>query len=226
MKKLHDVTGFYAYWIYVATKSIHFGNGKYDITKDRLPTKAKFLNSWNSERKDRDGYVFMRVQERIPAVKEAYIRCFAAYYLKNPAFHVSDILADDFQTYKANELELKDLLATVKRDYLTAILRCKERDIQYQTMFYGTGQHLPMIFRLYDQKKISANSLIAFDIIFGISNFKTRGFHGLTIVEEDRIKTYRKIFDKYSPIVYNYFKHIEWKEKIQDYHHYIMKYGR
>jgi 5-formaminoimidazole-4-carboxamide-1-beta-D-ribofuranosyl 5'-monophosphate synthetase len=91
-------------------------------------------------------------------------------------------------------------------------------------MFYGAGNgHLPIVFKLYDQKKISANTLIAFNEIFGISNFKTRGFHGLTIVDADRMKRYQKIFDKYSPIVYNYFKDIKWKQEIQAYHHEIMK---
>jgi hypothetical protein len=229
MKKLHDFSGFHAYWIYVTVKSIHFGSKKFDIMRQRLPKKERFLKSWNDGRKDRDGMMFYRVMERLPANKAAYIRCFAAYYMRNSSFHVSDIMNDDFDTYKANELELNDILNKVKSDYLTATLYCHEKDIQPEDMFYGraeTYKRLPLIYRLYDIGKISHNSLIAFNEIFGMGNFQTRGFHDMNIVDAEKIKSYRLIFDKYSPIVYHHFEGIEWQKEIQEYHHHIMKYGR
>lgn len=228
MNKLHDITGFHAYWIYVAVKNIHFGSKKYNIMESRLPQKKRFLKSWNDGRKDRDGMMFLKIMEKIPANKEKYIRLFAAYYVKNPSFHVSDILNDNFQTYKGNELELNDILETTKSDYLTAILYCFEKGIQPEDMFYGRDKgyvEFPLIFKLYDRGKISANSLIAFNEVFGIRS-KLRVQACTNIVDEGRAKEYQLIFDKYSPIVYNYFQAISWKKEIQKYHHHIMKYGR
>jgi hypothetical protein len=228
MKKIHDFTGFHAYWIYVTVKSIHFGTKKFDIMHQRLPKKERFLKSWNEGRKDRDGMMFLKVMERIPARKMDYIRCFAAYYMKNPSFHVSDIMNDDFQTHKGNELELNDILATVKSDYLTALLYCNEKGIQPEDMFYGRDNGYliyPVIYRLYDIGKVSVNSMIAFHEVFNIGA-KICVNHETNIVDLERAKEYRLIFDKYSPIVYNYFEGIAWKKEIQDYHHYIMKYGR
>lgn len=224
MIKTYNMTGFHAFWIYVAVKNIHFGDNKYNIMEQRLPTKARFLKTWNDGRKDRDGMQFLKIMERISGQeKQDYIRLFAAYYMKNPNFHVSVILNDNFHTYKQNELELNDLLATVKSDYLAAILYCHEKDIDPQHMFYGNDS-LPLIYKMFNRGKISTNSLIAFNEIFGIA--KGLYWYCNDVVEADRVKSYQQIFDKYRPIVYNYFKEIDWKKEIQSYHHHIMKYGR
>ncbi|RKX18544.1 MAG: hypothetical protein DRP51_09000, partial [Candidatus Zixiibacteriota bacterium] len=99
---------------------------------------------------------------------------------------------------------------------------CSDKDIAPQKMFYGTNQVLPLIFRLFDRGIISVNSLIAFQDIFGIGHF--RGGLAENIVEMERIKKYRGIFDKYSPIVYNeFFKNIAWKKEIQSFHREINK---
>ena len=229
MFKTNDFTGFHAYWVYVTLKNIHFGSKKFDITVNRLPKKEQFLKSWNGGRKDRDGMMFYKIMENLPADKATYIRCFAAYYMKNPDFHVSEVVMDNFQVFKANELELHSPLATVKSDYLTAILQCHERDITPQTMFYGDEWRglsggLPWIYRLYDQRKISANSLIVFDEIFNISN-RLYLNETLDIVAENKIIGYRKLFDKYRPLVYTYFEDRDWKSLLQDYHHQIMQSG-
>lgn len=157
----------------------------------------------------------------MPSDKAHYIRLFASYYIKNPRFHVSEILNDNFSTYKQNELELDDILNTVKSDYLNAILYCSDKDIEPQKMFHGTESVMPLIFRLYGRGIISVNSLIAFHEIFGIGNFRGSADN---IVEMDQAKEYRNIFDKYSPIVYNeFFKDITWKKEIQKFHWEINK---
>jgi hypothetical protein len=219
------MTGFYAYWIYVAVKNIHFGSKKFNIMDRRLPQKARFLNSWNQGRKDRDGMMFLKVMEKMSSRKEDYIRLFAAYYMKDPNFHVSAILSDNFQTYRANELELTDILETAKSDYLTAILYCFEREMRPEDMFYSTNGHyktFPFIYRLYDQGKISHNSLIAFHEVFGIGS-KIQVTAETNIVDAEKAKGYRLIFDKYSPIVYHYFQDIQWKPELQKYHKHILK---
>lgn len=227
MNKIHNITGFHAYWIYVTVKNIHFRSPKYNIMESRLPQKKRFIKSWNDGRKDRDGMMFLKIMEKMPANKKDYIRLFAAYCIKNPSFHVSVIFNDNFQTYKQNELELDDIVGTVKSDYLHAILYCYEKGIQPEDMFYGRAAgytKLPLIYKLYDRDKISINSLIAFNEVFGIRYRLTD--RPTNIVEKEQIKGYQLIFDKYCPIVYHRFKDINWKEKIQAYHHYIMKYGK
>jgi hypothetical protein len=223
MIKTHNMTGFHAFWVYMIVKNVHFGTGKYNIMENRLPTKARFLKIWNDGRKDRDGMMFLRVMEKMSSRKKDYIRLFAAYYMKKPFFHVSDILNDNYHTYKQNEIELADILSTVKSDYLTAILHCTEKDIDPQIMFYG-NHGLPLIYKMYNRGKISMNSLIAFQEVFGIAN--GLNWYCKNIVEEAAIKHYKELFDKYRPIVIDCFKDIAWKKEIQKYHHYIMKYGR
>ena len=220
-------TGFYAYWIYVTVKNIHFGSRKYDITRQRLPKKDQFIKTWNQGRKDKDGILFYKVESSLPFKKEEFIRCFAYYYMKNPQFHVSDILNDGFNLYRQNEIELDDILGTVKSDFLTAILRCEEKDIDRHHMFYGTNQILPIIFRLYDQGKISVNSLIAFNEVFPLAQKVSaeRDTKTLNIVDLERCKKYAIIFDKYQQIVYNSYKDIDWKDILQSYHKQIMQRG-
>ena len=167
--------------------------------------------------------MFLKIMEKMSSRKEDYIRLFTAYYMKKRYFHVSDILNDNYQTYKQNEIELNDILATVKSDYLTAILYCTEKDIEPQHMFYG-DDGIPLIYKLYDRGKISINSLIAFHEVFGIA--KGLYWYCKNVVEEDRIKFYKQIFNKYRPIVWGCFKDIAWKKEIQAYHHHIMAYGR
>ncbi len=220
-----EETGFKAYWMYVAVKNIYFRPGsRYDIMSHRLPRKEQFLKSWNTKRSKTDGHLFYKIMNRMTkakAGKEDYIRLFGIYCIKNPQFHVSDIFYDGYRTYKDNEYYLKDILQTVKSDYLTAMLEVHERDISPKKMFYGK---MPHIFKLYDQGKININSLIAFHEIFGIGNI-TSG-KDLNIVDQQKAIHYRLIFDKYRPLVYNFFKEIEWKKEIQEYHYHIMKYGR
>lgn len=218
-------TGFIAYWIYCTVKHIHF-KGKYDIMLQRLPKREQFVKSWNGGRKDRDGLLFHKVMEILPYNKLTYIRCMAYYYMQNPNFHVSDILADNFQLFAKNELELDDIETTVKSDYLAAVLYCHERDIPEMVMFYGTATTLPYIFTLYDRGKISVNSMVAFNLIFHMFNKVRDGLiDDIDIIRQDKCKNYAKIFDKYCQIVYNYYKDIDWKDLLQNYHYAILQRG-
>lgn len=219
-------TGFHAYWIYCTIKHIHFKSDKYSIVNQRLPRREQFVRTWNEGRKDRDGLLFLKLFKNIPFKKEHYIRCFAYYYMQNPAFHVSDILNDNFQLYKKYELELDNIEQTVKSDYLTAALYSAERDVPMQDMFYGAGTGLPFIFTLYDRGKISIHSMIAFDLVFHLRARVRDGLlDDIDIVRQDKCKNYAVIFDKYAEIVYNYYTSIDWKELLQTYHYEIMKLG-
>lgn len=224
-------TGFHCYWIYCTVKHMHF-KSKFDIMERRLPKREQFVKSWNENRKDKDGIMFFKVMEWMPYNKEAYIRLMAYYWMQNPAFHVSDILADNFELYKKNEIELSNLQNTVKSDFLTAILHCHERDVPMAEMFYGSGEKLPYIFTLYDRGKISINSMVVFNEVFHLWNKIRDGLaDDINIIRQDKCKNYARIFDKYAQIVYNYVQelkrvhHIEWRELLQSYHYDIMQRG-
>jgi hypothetical protein len=218
-----DPTGFTAFWIYVTVKKIYFKpGGKYDILRQRLPRKQQFLKAWNDGRKDRDGMLFYKFMENMPRKKIEYIRAFATYFLWSEDFHIRQIIHDNFRRYKANVLELNDIEATVKSDYLSAILHCYEKDVTPETMFYG-DKSLPLIFKLYDRGLISHNSLIAFDEVFRVRS-KLNNYN-VDVILQERIKKYELIFDKYRPLVYNHFDSIEWKKTLQKYHKKIMKEG-
>lgn len=202
-------SGFHAYWVYVAVKMMHFGSSNYDITKMPLPRKEMFLNKWNTDRKDKDGILFQKFMQQMPRQKSDYIRCFSRYWLNDPNFHISDVLNDKMSLYKRNELELDGILDMVGGDFAKSLNYCHLKKIKYGFMFDGDKENLPYLFRLYDRGKISPNSLIAFN--FGFDLEKRLDNKSLNIVDQEKIKIYRKIFVEYYKIVYNYYQDRNWK---------------
>ncbi len=203
-------SGFHAYWVYVAVKMMHFGKSNYDITKQGLPRKEMFLNKWNSDRKDKDGLLFQKFMQQMPRDKNHYIRCFSRYYLDDPNFHISNVLIDKMSLYKRNELELDNILNTVKGDFIEVLNYCHKKGMTYGKMFQPYQGNAPFVLRLYDRGKVSVNSIVAFSLAFGYPDIMTGKISGLNPIDKEKMKMWTKIFVEYHKVVYNTFINRNW----------------
>lgn len=212
-------SGFHAYWIYCAVKMMHFGSGKFDITKQPLPRKEMFMNKWNTDRKDKDGILFQKFMEQMPRLKDHYIRCFSRYYLDDPNFHISNVINDKMSLYKRNELELDAILDTVRSDFITALEYGHRKDIKPDKMFTGNAENPPFVYRLYDRGKVSCNSLIAFNLGFKPDIYPDKNpdiMTGYNPVDAEKMKMWTKIFVEYYKIVYNYYQDRNWNSYFKE----------
>jgi len=194
-------TGFQSYHIYNTIKYIHFKSKKYDITKMPLAKKEQFLKKWNEEMIHRpDSLTFLKLDKLYN--KEELIRMFTYYYLEDRNFYVYSLSEDDFKLFKKMEFELSMIKDVLEKDfYLIYYLAMKNNKKLKHMLFSKKG--IPTIFKIYDRGLISINTLVALHLAFGIGdriNYKL-----LNIVEEEKLKKYKLIFDKYIQIVYKYF---------------------
>ena len=193
-------TGFIPFWIYISTKNIHFGNGNYDITRDRLPEREKWVKLWNEKRRNKDGIFFHKLMRIIPYVKEEYIKLYAFYWLINPHFTIFDIFNDSFEQYYNMKSELGDIKTVIGNDFIKIVKFSLKKNLKLKDIFFSNKIY-PPCFTFYDKGIISVHSLLVFNSLFHF--MKKFNVEKLNIVEKERIKKYEKIFDKYQPIVYD-----------------------
>jgi len=194
-------SGFRSYHIYNVVKYMHFRSKKYDISKNPLAKTSIFLKKWNDEMVNRpDSLAFYKLDKLYDNKK--LIRLFSYYFLRNQNFYVFDIIDDEFQLFKKYERELITLKDTLELDFLRIYhLAVKNKKSMREILFSKKG--IPLVFKIFDRKKISVHTLLALHLVWGIGD--KINIDNLNIVEEEKYKVYRMIFDKYHNIVYKYF---------------------
>jgi hypothetical protein len=194
-------TGFRAYHIYNVVKYVHFGSKKYDISKSPLCKRDVFLKKWNDEVRHKGISLLYLKLDKLFNNKEL-IRLFSYYYLEDKDFYVTAVIEDDLRIFKKYETELELLKEVIESDLLRIfILMKKNNKLLKDILFSKNG--MPLILQMYDRKIINVHTLLAFDIVWSIGS-KIKVEH-LNIVEAEKYKKYRLIFDKYKQIVYKYF---------------------
>jgi len=180
---------------------MHFGSKKYDITEMPLGRKERFLKKWNEEMINRaESLMFLKLDKLYN--KDQIIRLFAYYYLEDKNFYITDVIEDDFKLFRDNELELILLKDVLERDFYTIYyLKNKNERKMIDILFKKKG--IPYIFKMYNLKMISIHTLIALHLVWDIGN--KINHESLNIVEEEKLKKYKIIFDKYIQIVYKYY---------------------
>jgi len=194
-------TGFQSYHIYNVVKYMHFRSKKYDITKMALAKKKQFLKKWNDEMINRaESLMFLKLDKLYN--KDQIIRLFAYYYLEDKNFYITSIIEDEFKLFRKYESELSLIKDIIETDfYKIEYLRNKNNKERKDILFKKNG--IAPIFKMYDLKMISVHTLIALHLIWNIGN--RINYESLNIVEEEKLKKYKIIFDKYIPIVYKYY---------------------
>jgi hypothetical protein len=199
---MSEATGFRAYHIYNVVKYAHFGSKTYDVAKHPLCKKAQFLSKWNDEVRHKGVSLIYHKLDGLFTNREL-IRLFAYYYLEDSGFYVTDVIDDDLATYKKREAELEMIEDVLETDMLRIfVLMTKNGKSLKEILFADTGT--PYVLQMYDRKIVCANTLVALDDAFGIGS-SLSGDEGLNVVEAEKRKKHRIIFDKYKQIVYDRF---------------------
>lgn len=204
-------TGFNAYHIYNTVKYIYFPGKKYDIIKHQLPRREVFVKKWNNEVINRkDSLYFLNLEKDY--TKEQLIRMMSIYYLDNNKFYVTNIFDDEFYLYKKGESDLNNLDLVIETDLLKLLYITKSNNVPISNIFKYKDK-IPFIYTLYEKGIIRLNSLVAFGTVTKINNFDN--YKATNIIEEEKIKKYKKIFDKYLPIIYNKISNYDLKTLIK-----------
>ena len=197
---MSSFTGFRSYWIYNLIRYVHFNSNKFNII-DGLARKSTYLKKWNDEMINRrDSLLFMKIDEMFSGKQDKLIRLMSYYYIKNPKFYVTEIFDDNFSTFKNYEWEVNHLKEVLEKDFMFICLWSVSKNIPLNAIF--KTRKMNVLFKMYEKKKISIHSLICLDEAF---RFIDRiDVSKLNIVEEEKFKTYKKLIDNYSQIIYKY----------------------
>lgn len=196
-----QISGYKAYSIYLTIKNIHFQNNDYDI--NNISYSKRYLNKWNTERKNTDGYLFQDIQKKY---NDVYILklLFATYYLNSKNFYLTDIFDDNFELFKDNIRYLRDIENNFTKDLRYIMIDNSLKNL----LICDSG--IPKIFKL----DISWNFLVIINIIFDIKKLnKNSTFNSLERRKYDEIMI--KIH-KYSLIINKFIKLRNWKKIIRE----------
>jgi len=149
------VSGYKAYSIYLMTKHVHFKDNDYNMMKRKY--NKKFLDKWNKERVDKDGYIFQEIQNKYNNEKLLKL-LFSTYYIENSNFYIKDIVDNNFKVFKDNLKYLKDIEKNFTIDFESVILNHKLTDILI------SKNSVPKIFKL----NYSWNFLVIMNRCFNI----------------------------------------------------------
>lgn len=193
-------TGFRSFWIYNLIKYIHFNSKKFNIM-DGLTKKSVYLKKWNEEMINRrDSLMFKKIDEILEGDQNKLIRLMTTYWIKNNKFYITQIFDDDFQSFKDNEWEITHLKEVLERDYTYILMFAIKNNIPLKTIF--KNKKYSVLFKMYEKKKISINSIICFEIAFNF--IEKMDISKFNIVQEEKFEFYKKIIDKYTQIIYKY----------------------
>lgn len=201
-------TGFYAYIFYVRTK-LYYNSKKYDILTKKI-NKNKYIKSWNNKRANKDGMMFLEIENFLPRKRMNFIRFYSYYYLQNSNFYIREIMDSDFKLYRYYEMQLNSIKEVFKSDFRYILFFIYKNKIKLKNIF--RSKTLPIIFQMYERKKISIFSLLIFENLFHI--IKNINFNNLDFLEKEKYNFYSEIvFNKFERIIHNriFERGIDWK---------------
>ena len=197
-----ELTGFNSFWVYNSVKYVHFTSKRVNVL-DKLPKKEMYLKKWNEEMiHRRESLMFMKLDEKFKNHQDRLIRLFAYYYLQDARFYVTDVFNDNFNLFDKMEYELNHIKDVIENDFIKVMIYSLTNKVSMNTIFKSLNQ-LPDVFKLFDRGTISVHSLIAFNLSFGCMDRLKQ--NELNIVEQEKIKKYKKLLERYLLLVYKYF---------------------
>ena len=200
---MSSLTGFRAYHIYCTVKNIFFRSKKYDIMTMPLPKRDVFIKKWNDEIVNRrDSMLFYKLDKLFETDENALKRLYCFYWLENPKFWISDVFDNGMATWKGYEGELNAIRDVLERDLYAICAIAAGNNVGLRHMFDSRGR-VPLVFRAYDLGKISVHGLLGFHYAMGIGEWQS--VTARNVVEEEKLKKYRAIIDKYSKLVHKYY---------------------
>jgi hypothetical protein len=201
---MNTITGFNAYWAYVAIK-IHFGSS-YNIAQG-LPAKSKLISCWNSERVKKDGKLFLAVENRIQDL-EQLVRCCSYYYYQNNNYYVIDILEDKFKLYDKLELNYENIENCFINDLHKIQDYCNKNGKIFSEII-GVNNKIPLIYNL----GLSPFSMV---ILNGIFKF-TDNDKVVNALQKNKYRNMKNTIDKFSQLYHNRIYEYDWKTILKEY---------
>jgi hypothetical protein len=196
-------SGYKAYSIYLMTKYTHFNSKNKDMMKQTY--SKKYLDKWNTERVNKDGFMFQEVHEKYNNIKALKI-LMASYYMYNPDFYIKEPIEDNYKVFKDNLIYLRDVENKFTKEFEYIIL---ESNGKIKDLLIGNG-NIPKIFKM----DISWNTLTIINKCFDIKKLN-KGFQ-ITSFERSKYNALIKRLTKYELIIDEFTKDINWKKLIKE----------
>lgn len=196
---MKQVSGYKAYWIYLAIKFQHFKG--YDIT--HVKNNKKFLKKWNSERKDKDGFLFQKIQSKFNNTETLKL-LFGTYYVSNISFYPSDILNDNFSVFLKNVKYLKNVEENFTNDLKYYMMQNTLRNLLVNK------NSLPPLFKDYRNEKVSINFLTILNKLFNIEKLN-KGNNINSLEKETYYETLNQL-KMYELLISEFIDKHNWKE--------------
>ena len=201
-------TGFGAYCLYIAVKKIHFGNKKGNVVlykKNSL--KNKLIDNWNNKRRHKDGRFFQVIEEKYSSSKVLKL-LFASYHLNDSNFYVRDILDDNYQIFKDNLYELKNIEEVFTTALESVIIDCIKEKKKIKNLLVSDNS-IPEIFNL----GLSFNVLVILNNLFNIIEINKD--NKLNLLEEERWTSLKINIIKYDLLIEEIYKKYNWEIKLK-----------
>ena len=201
-------TGFGAYTLYIAIKKIHFGTIKGDTSLyNKNSLKNKFIDNWNKIRRNKDGILFQSVENKYKSSKVLKL-LFASYYIKDSQFYIQDILEDNFQIFKDNLYELKNIEEVFTNELECVIIECKKNKKKIIDLLVAESS-VPEIFNL----DLSFNVLVILNNLFNIIELNKD--NKLNLLEKERWKKLKRNLIKYDLLINKFITKKNWEIELK-----------
>ncbi len=202
-------TGFNAYTNYIFIKQIHFKDNDFNIVCGlRLETlREKYLAKWNKSRRNKDGEIFQRIEEKYPS---NYVQklLFSTYYLDDKHFYIRSILEDDYKLFKESLYYLKNVEDNFTIALERVIINCIKEKIKIKDLLISE-KYIPEIFNL----DLTFNSLAILDSVFNFAKLNKN--IELNLLEEETWNETLINLRKYRMIIDRFIKNIDWENKLK-----------
>ena len=140
-------TGFKAFCVYCHIKHVHFSNSKHSITKVKgTPLKNKLIGTWNKTKYKVDGRLFLEVEKKYPHTQKMGL-LYSSYYMNNSKFYIRDMIEEEYEQFRQNTYELKNIEQTFTNDLQNVIVSLQEDKCKFQDILTSSTS-IPQIFKM------------------------------------------------------------------------------
>jgi hypothetical protein len=190
-------------------KQVHFADNNFNVMQlKKTPFQEKLLNRWNEKRRFKDGAKFKDIEKQFTK-RSSQALLYGSYIIKNKFFYIQEMFEDNFDTYKKNIAELRQIEQVFTTDLTNVIIHARENKISTKSLFVSENS-IPQIFKM----QLSFNSIVILNDVFNILELNKN--IQINSLEEVRYKELKLNIKKYKMLIQNYLDKSNWKEITKD----------